>query len=234
MQENNYKKTDINSIIDRMKQITNCRTDAELASYLGLKSNSAISTWKARNRIPYAECDRISQKENIDIGYLLTGKQTGGSIFPNALQGKVATINSHTIQIPEYEVALSAGSGAYPSEQALSIGSRPFDKQWLDRKCLDISQLSLHRVMGDSMEPLLKDKDIVMIDASKTKPTESMPFAIRLDGDLLVKNIQRTGDGLWSLISRNKAYNDIIINPKKPPTDFAIIGAVVWHAHSWI
>ncbi|BBB22359.1 phage repressor [Abyssogena phaseoliformis symbiont OG214] len=225
---------EINPIIERMKSATSCKTNTELAIYLGLKSSGAISTWKTRGRVPYPECEKISQSENIDIGYLLTGKQVGESIFPKALQGKAVTAHSDTVQISQYDVTLSAGMGACPSEHALSIGARPFDKQWLVKKSLDIIQLSLVRIIGDSMEPLLKDKDIVMIDASRTKPSEGMPYAIRLDGDLLVKSIQRTGDGLWSLVSRNKAYDNIMINPEKPPTDFAILGAVVWHAHSWI
>ncbi len=226
---------DINSIIDRMKQVTNSRTDAELIKYLGLKSNNSVSTWKTRNRIPYPECDQISQKENVDIGYLLTGKQVGASIFPKPLTGHIVTpATSDLMTIPEYDQQLSAGIGAYPDDHALAIGSRPFSGRWLLKKGLKAQNLKLLRVMGDSMEPLLKDKDMVMIDTSKTTPTEAMPFAVRLGGELFVKGIQRQGGGTLLLVSRNSAYTNITISGEYPPDDFSIIGAVVWHAHSWV
>lgn len=225
---------EISSIIDRMKQVTGCRTDTELAEYLGLKSNSAVSTWKARERIPYPECDTISQRENIDIGYLLTGKQAGASIFPSPLVGQVTAPINDLVSIPEYDQRLSAGVGAYPDDHALVIGSRPFSAQWLHKKGLKPENLKLLRVMGDSMEPLLKDKDMVMIDTSKNTPTEAMPFAVRLDGELFVKGIQRVGGGNLLLVSRNNAYTSITISANSPPDDFTVIGAVVWHAHSWV
>ena len=87
---------------------------------------------------------------------------------------------------------------------------------------------------GDSMEPLLKDKDMVMIDTSKTTPTEAMPFAVRLDGELFVKGIQRKGGGELLLVSKNTSYVPITISNEYPPDDFSVIGTVVWHAHSWV
>ena len=230
------KLSEINSIIERMKQVTDCRTDTQLAEYLELRSNSAISTWKARDRVPYAECHKIANEVNVDLGWLITGKQSGESIFPNPIVGHVVkpAAEAGLVQIPQYEADLSAGVGAYPADHELAIGSRPFSAEWLKKKGLKPTNLKLLRVLGDSMEPLLKDKDMVMIDTSRTTPTEAMPFAIRLDGELFVKSIQRQGGGNLLLVSKNSSYRDIIIDSNHPPDSFAVIGAVVWHAHSWI
>ena len=226
---------DINSIIDRMKRVTGSQTDMKLAEYLGLKSNSAVSTWKSRNKIPYSECDKIADAENVDLGWLITGKQVGTSIFPKPLSGNVVEKEpKDSVLIPQYDTYLSAGLGVYADDHALAIGARPFSLQWLNKKGLQAKHLKLLRVMGDSMEPLLKDKDMVMIDTSKTTPTEAMPFAIRLGGELLVKGMQRQGGGDFLLVSRNAAYTNIVIDSQSPPDDFEIIGAVVWHAHSWV
>lgn len=223
---------DINSIVDRMKQATNSKTDAELIKYLGLRSNNSISTWKTRDRIPYPECDSISQKENIDFGWLITGHK---SAISKPLEGRIVDANNNDlVSITEYEQSLSAGSGVEPFDQSLIVGVRPFSRQWLSKKGLKSENLKLLRVKGDSMEPLLKDRDMVMLDTSKTIPTEAMPFALRLDGELFVKGIQRQGGGSLLLMSRNPAYSDILIDGKQPPDDFEVIGAVVWHAHSWI
>lgn len=220
--------SDLDLIIDRMKDVTHSQTEVQLASYLGLKSKSAVSTWKTRAKKPLAECLAISQNENISLDWLLTGQ---GNMHKSA--SSVVTHEDLTL-IPEYDIALSAGYGAYPQDHALAIGNRPFSTAWLKKKGLKPQSLSLVRVAGDSMEPLLKDKDMVLIDGSRIKPSEAMPYAIRLDDELLVKTIQRQGDGNIALVSRNKAYDNIIIDPQNPPQDFQIIGAVVWHAHSWI
>ena len=231
--------SELDSIIERMKQVTGCQNDTKLAEYLGLKSNSAISTWRARNKIPYAECDRISRSVNVDLGWLITGKQSGESIFPQPLVANIDPVKAGITEqnltyIPEYDQPLAAGGGSYPVDHALAISMRPFSKDWLTKKGLKQESLKLLRVMGESMEPLLKDKDMVMIDTSRTQPNESMPFAIRLDGNLFVKHVQTMGNGNLLLVSRNSSYRDIEINRASPPDDFAIVGGVVWHAHSWI
>ncbi len=84
------------------------------------------------------------------------------------------------------------------------------------------------------MEPLLEDKDIVMIDRAQNSPQHKIPLAFRLENELYIKLCQRDGAGNLTMISVNKSYPDIIINKDNPPTDFEILGAIVWQAHSWI
>lgn len=247
-QGKNQNMSDIELIIDRMRQVTNSKTDAQLAKYLELKSNSAISTWKARNRIPYPECHNISQRENVDLGWLITGKQSGASIFPNPLVGNVVSesspepiyapssysSSSDVVAIPEYDQRLSAGMGTTPSDAEQPIQHRYFDKVILSELGVKAENIKLLRVMGDSNDPDLKDKDLVMVDVSKNQPNEVYFFAVRLEGELFVKSIQRDGSGNLLLVSKNKFYLPIKINHQNPPSDFEIIGMVVWNARSWI
>ena len=215
-------------VLDRLKSVFNVSNDTELASKMGLK-RSTLGAWRSRGSIPYAECVNIALSRKISLDWLLTGEG-------EMLKGQVAPIAHHEdlLYIPEYNVELSAGFGAYPEDHALSVGNRPFTASWLKKKGLHAKDLKLVRVAGDSMEPLLRNKDVVMIDSSRTRPSEAMPFAVRLDDDLLVKSIQRLGDGNLALVSHNKTYDNIIINQANPPQDFQVIGAVVWHAHSFI
>lgn len=205
-------------------------TQTSFAALIGVKQKT-VSNWESgRNEPNIPTLEYISNKWAISLDWLLTGE---GEMLKSAPKALVAQDDELT-HIPEYDVCLSAGFGAYPQDHALAIGHRPFSTLWLNKKGLKAKDLQLVRVAGDSMEPLLKDKDMVMIDSSRTKPSEAMPFAVRLEDDLLVKTIQRQGDGNIALVSRNKAYDNIIINQHNPPQDFQVIGAVVWHAHSWI
>ena len=218
----------MNDVKARLQEYYGINTDVELAKKLDVNINT-LKTWVKRSKIPYEKLHDMVQNETISMDWLLTGEG-------EMLKGQVAPIAHHEdlLYIPEYNVELSAGFGAYPEDHALSVGNRPFTASWLKKKGLHAKDLKLVRVAGDSMEPLLKNKDVVMIDSSRTKPSEAMPFAVRLDDDLLVKSIQHLGDGNLALVSHNKTYDNIIINQANPPQDFQVIGAVVWHAHSFI
>ncbi|TDO97440.1 phage repressor protein C with HTH and peptisase S24 domain [Marinomonas balearica] len=222
---------------DRLKKFREDQglTRREMADFLGVKPSKVQDIETGKQRINEDFLILVSEKCNIDVGYLITGQHNNAPSLPDSSSLYAPSKNHEDlVYIPQFDIELSAGTGAYPADHPLAIASLPFSSNWLIKKGLQAHNLKLLRVMGDSMEPLLKDKDMVMIDTSRIKPTEAMPFAIRLDGDLFVKGIQRQGDGSLVLVSRNKAYNDLIINSKQPPEDFVIIGAVVWHAHSWI
>ena len=215
-------------VLDRLQKVFNVTTDTALASKMGLK-RATLGAWRTRNSMPYAECISVAKSRNVSLDWLLTGE---GEMYKSASPSPVE--HDELVFIPEYDICLSAGFGQYPEDHALAVGNRPFSSKWLSKKGLKAKDLQLVRVAGDSMEPLLKDKDLIMLDTSKTTPSEAMPFAVRLNDELLVKTVQNQGGGNIALVSRNKAYNDITINQHNPPDDFQIIGAVVWHAHSWI
>ena len=56
----------------------------------------------------------------------------------------------------------------------------------------------------------------------------------RLDNQLYIKLCQHDGWNGLLMTSANRLYEPIRIDQAKPPADFEIIGAVVWHAHSWL
>lgn len=199
----------------------------EVAKSIGMPYRSMQNYISGQRTISTELIEKLNTILGIDSNWMLTGK---GAMYKTESSVK----DDYVVEIPEYDITLSAGLGLPPPESELIVNTHSFTKEWLSKKGLQASSLSLVKVTGDSMEPLLKNKDVVMIDTNKIKPAEGLAFAIRLDGDLLVKNIQRTGDGLWSLVSQNKAYDNIIINPKKLPDDFAIIGSVVWYARSFV
>lgn len=136
--------------------------------------------------------------------------------------------------IDEWDLSFSAGAGVYPPEHPLAVARRPFDKKWLAKKGLNAKNLILARVHGDSMEPVLHDKDLIMLDKSRTSAVSTLPLAVLLDDVLYVKMCQATGDGRIALISRNSAYETIYINKSQPPEGFEVVGAVVWSARSWV
>lgn len=160
--------------------------------------------------------------------------QKMGYESPDGLQVTILKTEAETVAlIPEISDKLAAGMGYYPQDHVLALGTRTFALEWIKSKGLNPQKLRLLRVHGDSMTPVIQDKDMVMLNMG-CPPSQAFPVAFRLNNELFIKNYQPQGDGRIHMISRNKNYDPIIINPKSPPEDFEIIGCVVWHAHSYI
>lgn len=59
-------------MLARLKLITNTTSDTSLSSALGI-SPQTLSSWKGRERIPYAICVDIAEQHGISLDWLLTG-----------------------------------------------------------------------------------------------------------------------------------------------------------------
>ncbi len=126
------------------------------------------------------------------------------------------------IEVPRLEVDASAGPGAASAQEQVFDAFR-FSKRWLAEQGLDGRNLSAIRVVGDSMEPLLREGDEVLVDCRR-QPFRDGVHVVRLDELLLVKRVASKGSGRFSLLSQNLAYPPIDVNAD----EFAIIGRVVW------
>ena len=60
-------------ILLRMREAIDAKNDSQLASYLGTTS-SVISNWRARDRRPLSECEKISIETGVSMDWLLTGQ----------------------------------------------------------------------------------------------------------------------------------------------------------------
>ena len=126
------------------------------------------------------------------------------------------------VAVPRLALGASAGPGA------LAWDERPFDSfgfsaRWLREQGLDRAMLSLIAVAGDSMEPLLRDGDEILVDLAP-RPLRDGVHVVRLGDALHVKRLQQAGPGLINLISVNEAYPPIEVGQD----DVEVTGRVVW------
>ncbi|HEX4873443.1 MAG TPA: S24 family peptidase [Sphingorhabdus sp.] len=127
--------------------------------------------------------------------------------------------------VPKLAVGASAGAGALAEGEALA-GKVGFDEQWLRKLGVEPRNVSLIRVEGDSMQPVLNHGDDIMVDkGAALKPLRDGIHVIRIDGVLMVKRLALAPGGRLSVLSDNPAY------PSWPDRDHAevqVVGRVVW------
>lgn len=90
------------------------------------------------------------------------------------------------------------------------------------------SAMVLVRVTGDSMEPEIKDNDVVLIDTSDTTPRPGRLFAISIEDLVYLKKIDAK-PGKLILSCANSAYAPLEVDTREDATSgIRIIGKAVW------
>lgn len=134
----------------------------------------------------------------------------------------VLPLEAGWIDVPRLAISASAGKGIIAGVEAPFDNFR-FSKKWLREQGLEGGQLSAISVEGDSMEPLLRAGDEVLVDLRK-QPFRDGIYVVRLDDNLLVKRVAAQGGGRLSLLSQNPAYPPLNVGVDT----VEIIGRVVW------
>ncbi len=149
-------------------------------------------------------------------------QELGGPQDNSYSRGKSKPSGPAWVNVPRLPISASAGPGRS------NEGEEPFDnfrfsRRWLREQGLDAAQLSAITVEGDSMEPLLKAGDEVLVDCA-TQPFRDGIHVVRVEDTLLVKRVAAQGGGRLLLISENHAYPPIEVFAP----DIEIVGRVIW------
>jgi phage repressor protein C with HTH and peptisase S24 domain len=128
--------------------------------------------------------------------------------------------------LPKTAKAAAAGSGEHTSDGATEfIG---FRHDWLratfNREPDDVI---LETAIGDSMEPLIGNGDLLLVDTTDQSVRNFGVYVIELRTERLVKRVQRKFDGSLILISDNTRYQPEVITPDVA-TDVRVVGRVIW------
>lgn len=157
---------------------------------------------------------------NVNPDWLLNG--TGEMFLDNTSRQQEY---SDIISIPYYpEVSAAAGSGALVYDENtvkhLQISSAIINISTGDNVCLI-------NATGNSMQPVIDDKDLLLVDLSQKLITDEGIYVIRLDTTLVVKRVQKILNGII-LISDNPQYPPREISADNfNENDAAVIGKVI-------
>ncbi|AZV46307.1 phage repressor protein [Nautilia sp. PV-1] len=200
---------EFDKIIEKIKDIISQEVgekkvlNKDVAKALGI-SPEHLSVLKKRNKIPFEELAYFCAKRKISLNWLLFDQE-------------IETIRGETEKFSKIryfkDINASAGGGAINFDENYEI-------LYIDRKIID-KNLDAVNVIGDSMEPTIKDGSIIFIDRNDNNIQNGGIFVVSTPAGVFVKRINLRSDGKIELISDNKLY------PNETVEEAEIIGKVV-------
>ncbi|TBC64493.1 helix-turn-helix transcriptional regulator [Rhizobium ruizarguesonis] len=178
---------------------------------------------------------KIAEVAKVDLKWLIAG--TGSKeIRPpedafegGALDSRGRIVNEIAF-IPRLDVQASAGMGSLVvSEDTVDILA--FNRNWLRERSINAVAARVLDVKGDSMEPTIRDGDILVVDTSITQVRDNAIYVIIYAGNVLVKRVHLKRDGSLTLISDNERYPREDVPIEEVP-DLHIAGRVMWFGRS--
>jgi phage repressor protein C with HTH and peptisase S24 domain len=148
------------------------------------------------------------------------------AIYPeskNAVAFQPQLVGEDFVLVPKIEARVSAGAGEDSAADGLR-GALAFRKQWIERE-LRVRAVNLMaiEVVGDSMEPTLRDGDVVVVDRSQRDVISDGVFVIQDGSSAYVKRLQRDSAATITVISDNPRLRPIVLSDSA-----SIVGRVVW------
>lgn len=117
------------------------------------------------------------------------------------------------------------GGSAGDADHAHVAGYLPFREDWLAKHRLNPARCSVIEVVGQSMEPSIQHRAVILVDHQRTQRRHDRIFVLGSDDGDLVKRAWRTRDG-WQLMSDNPDKDRY---PTVPwPTEASVRGQIIW------
>ncbi|KGQ29755.1 XRE family transcriptional regulator [Gallibacterium anatis] len=216
-------------VINRLKTVLEEQrvTQSELARSIN-KTPQAVYNWLNNGKLGIDSARLISDRYNYSVNWLI------GSASNNEKYNDVAVIENKDysdsyIGIDVYDIKLSAGNGqGCAVEWIPRKSSKPllFEHGWFKHKSISPESCKAMYVRGQSMYPVLKDWDMVIINIDDTEIIDGEIYALIYKENFYIKQVVRSGDGV-ELISFNSEYKPIRIEYDQLQ-DLKVIGRQIW------
>jgi len=205
------------SLAERMGAVIDAVGGPTKAAALVNASRDTMNNWKTgKSRVPFDAAFKLTRTAGVSMNWLATGIHSAGGPNPSSLFTFVR----------RFDVELSAGVGTITGDREMQ--ALAFRTDWLASHIgTGEENLSVVQARGDSMEPTIQDRALVLVDHSVDSIRNDGIYAFRMDDALFIKRVQTQMTGGVLLLSDNPAY------PSQPIDDlaavqFTILGQVRW------
>ncbi|HEM3511904.1 TPA: helix-turn-helix transcriptional regulator [Streptococcus suis] len=211
-------------------------TMEQLAEEVG-KTKSTISKWEAGSRSPKIyEIEEIAKYFGVEPQTMMFGNTSKIQLIYDRLEptrqenvisyaekqlneqeNNIVSIFDDRKRVTAYvEGVVAAGLGSYQEENL------HMEVELLEEAVPDKYD-TIAQVVGDSMEPLIRNDDLLFIEVTSQIDTNSIGI-FQVNGKNFVKKLKRDYGGAWYLQSLNNNYEEIYLTEDD---DIRTIGEVV-------
>lgn len=215
--ENSTLKDRVSLIFDEVRNLS------EFARKCGIKEGT-LRSHRTGSKPNLAMAAAIARAANVRLEWLATGEGP----MRQEEQGSNELPESEFSLVPRYDVNVSAGHGSITDEENI-VDRLAFKTQWLKNYMgLSPSRTAIVTATGDSMEPTLHDRDILLVDMRVQDSKRDGVHILRHDNLLVAKRLQWDMDGTLFIKSDNPAYEKLTVFPERIGDVVTVIGRVVW------
>ena len=170
---------------------------------------SAVTTGKAVD---------LAQKAGIPqptLSMLVTGKREGlqlatvgklldaleaDIVLPGEPPPEQEDFKRDYLLVPKVKAIAGAGASFVVDDEA--TGLYAFRRAFLEREHIHTANLVMMMIQGDSMEPLIREGDTVLVDQTEKEPKDGKIYILRIDDALMCKRVEKIPGG-WRVKSDN-------------------------------
>lgn len=211
----------IDALMKRILDATGISSQSELAKELEI-NRSGITHARNNNRIPDKWIVKLYRKFGFNPRWIETGV---GNVFIHTQSEADVDFK----YIPRVAARLSAGTGSFECEENVR-DYLSFQTKWLAGKGSANNMVAME-VFGQSMEPVIKEGDTVLIDQSQKNILAGAIYAVGVEDTILVKRVEKHPNKLV-LCSDNKDYEPIYLE-RDDADKVRIIGKVIWSCREY-
>jgi phage repressor protein C with HTH and peptisase S24 domain len=208
------------SFFRRLCSETEIGNQSQLARELDV-GRAAVSLAKRKDSVPARWVLDLSAKYGLNPLWLEQGKG-----FPRP---EPAEDDGYYMEVPKVRARLSAGGGSFETEGQVE-GYYSFRSDWLNMRG-NPANMVLMEVVGNSMEPEIKEGDLVLIDESRTDVLSGSIYAVGVEDTVMVKRVERL-PGTLVLRSDNTDYAPIHLGGDELD-NVRVIGKVLWASREY-
>ncbi len=223
------------AFVERLRTILSHWPSADrLARAMGV-SPSAFRKWLKGEAEPSRErLVALARAAGVGVAWLAEGEgpaptfetNSGGRRHIGQRDSGLDFDSSQFVLLPHRAEAAAAGSVTPPDPSGTEWMALRHD--WIRAVCkIEPADLLLETAVGESMTPTIRDGNTLLIDTADRTFRNFGIYVLEVNGQRLVKRVQRKHDGSLVLISDNTAYQPDTVD-RDAADDVNVVGRVVW------
>lgn len=218
----------LNMALELAKTTAPYKSKAGLARHCGVRSPSVSDWFSGRSRsMGSGNIVKAAEYLGVSAHWLLNGAGDIKSATVEVIKDDEDYEARGLIGIPEYRITFACGDGhSEPVYEELTEASKAWYRpEWFQQRQINPANCRRFKVRGTSMEPLIWDRDTILVDCAPQDIIDGKVYAFCVNGQMRVKALFPKFDGSMLIRSYNPEVGDEVISPCDMDS-FVLIGRV--------